>query len=175
MEKKQEKTKHEEHKCGCKSNKEKCTNNHETIPKQKYEELKDVLQRTHAEFQNYQKRTNEEKSKFIKLSNEELIKKIIPILDNFEIALNHAKENTEFAQGMNHIYKQLQDVLEQEGLQKIKATGKFDPNIHEAILTEETDKEQGQILQELQKGYTLNGKIIRTTKVKISKKETGGR
>ena len=147
----------------------------EIVSKKEYDDLKDMLQRIHAEFQNYQKRTQDEKSKFIKLSNEELIKKIIPILDNFELALKHSKEKTEFAEGMQLIYGQLLEVLEQEGLQKITAIGKFDPNMHEAIMMEETKTQSGQILQELQKGYTLNGKIIRSAKVKISKNNHGGK
>ncbi|MFP4568121.1 MAG: nucleotide exchange factor GrpE [Candidatus Woesearchaeota archaeon] len=152
-------------------NKTQNTESDEMIPKQEYNNIKDMLQRTHAEFQNYQRRTEEEKSKFIKLSNEGLIKKIIPVLDNFELALKHTKEKTEFTEGMQLIYTQLLQVLEDEGVQKINTLGKFNPNIHEALLTDESDKEEGQILQELQKGYTLNGKIIRTAKVKISKKQ----
>ena len=146
----------------------------ETISKNEHEEIKNMLQRLNAEFQNYRKRTEEEKSKFIKLSNEELIKKLIPILDNFELALKHQKEQTETTEGMKLIYTQLLETLEQEGLQRIPATGKFDPKMHEAVIVEETEEETGKILQELQRGYILNGKILRTTKVKISKNKQGG-
>lgn len=142
---------------------------------QERDTLKDTLQRLQAEFQNYQKRTQDEKTRFANLANEELIKKLIPVLDNFELALKHSKKETEFVEGMELIYSQLLEILEQEGLQKIDTTGKFDPHKHEAIMVEETENEGGQILQELQKGYMLNDKIVRTSKVKISKKKLGGK
>ncbi len=144
---------------------------HETIPKHEHDELKDMLQRIHAEFQNYRARTEQEKSQFIKLSNESLIKNLIPIVDNFELALSHVKDDSEFVQGMKLIYTQLLETLEQEGLAPISANGKFDPKLHEAVMIEETNKEPGVILQELQRGYTLNNKVIRSSKVKISKKK----
>jgi len=142
----------------------------ENISKQEFEELKDTLQRTHAEFQNFRKRTEEEKSRFIKLSNEALIKKLIPVIDNLEIALKHEKQNSEFKQGIQLIQEQIWHVLEEEGLSKITAIGKFDPNLHEAVLTEESELENGTILKELQKGYALCNRVIRFSKVKIAKK-----
>ena len=149
----------------------------DVVSKKEHDELRDMLQRLNAEFQNYRKRTDEEKSKFIKLSNEELIKKIIPILDNFELALKHKEADSEFKQGMNLIYTQLLEVLEQEGLQRIPCAGKFNPELHEAVMVEEVDNENnnenGIILQELQKGYTLNNRVLRSSKVKISKKRGG--
>ncbi len=154
--------------------KEKKTKNEEkkqnTVSHEEHEELKEMLKRMHAEFQNYRKRTEDEKTKFIKLSTEDLIKKLIPILDNFELALKHNTEKTEFSEGMEMIYTQLLQTLEDEGLQKIPATGKFDPKIHEAVMVENTNDESGKILQELQKGYKINDKVIRNSKVKISKK-----
>ncbi len=136
-----------------------------------YHELKNLLQRNHAEFQNYKKRTEEDKQRFVKLSNEELIKKILPILDNFELALNNTENKEEFVKGMEMIYSQLTQTLEDEGLQKIPATGKFNPELHEALLaTEDKEKEPNTITEELQKGYTLNGKVIRHSKVRITKK-----
>ncbi|MCC7574372.1 nucleotide exchange factor GrpE [Candidatus Woesearchaeota archaeon] len=147
------------------------TTNEEVISRKEFDDLKDTLQRTHAEFQNFRKRSEDERSRFIKLSNEELIKNLIPVLDNFELALKHNKEEGEFSQGMNLIYEQLYDVLHREGLQRIQSSGKFDPNVHEAVMVEESDKESGLILQELQKGYKLGDKIIRSPKVKISKQK----
>lgn len=162
----------EKHKCtknnDCKQN---TKTNCECVSTKEFNELKETLQRLNAEFQNYRKRIDEEKSKFIKLSNESLIKNLLPILDNFELALNNNKNEDEFSQGTNIIFKQLLNVLEQEGLQKIPITGKFNPNLHEAVLVEETDLDSGIILQELQKGYLLNDKILRNSKVKISKKK----
>ena len=141
------------------------------VSQNEHDDLKDMLQRLNAEFQNYRKRTEEEKSRFVKLSNEALIKNIIPVIDNFELALKHNKEKSEFTQGMEMIYAQLLEVLEQEGVQRIPAVGKFNPELHEVIMVEESDGENGLILQELQRGYTLNDRILRSSKVKISKKK----
>ncbi len=147
--------------------------NHETLKKQ-YEEIKETLQRVYAEFQNYKKRTDEDKTRFIKLSTEEIIKKILPIMDNFELALQHNKQENEFSKGIEMIYAQLKDVIEDEGVQEINAKGQFNPELHEALLMEESEKESGIILEQLQKGYKIGDKVIRHAKVKISKKISGG-
>lgn len=141
---------------------------------QQYGEIKETLQRVYAEFQNYKKRTEDDKSRFIKMSTEELIKKILPIMDNFELALEHNKQETEFSKGIEMIYSQLKDVLQDEGLEEINAQGKFNPELHEALLVEESDKEQGTILEQLQKGYKMSGRVIRHAKVKITKKTNHG-
>lgn len=136
---------------------------------QEHGEIKDLLQRTHAEFQNFQKRTEQEKKLLVTRASENLIRKILPVLDNLELALNNDHSKDDFRKGVEMIYAQLLDTLEQEGLKVIEATGKFNPELHEALLTEESDKPKNTITQELQKGYTLSGKVLRHTKVKISK------
>jgi len=155
------------------NNKQDLNNKNEIVTKKEYDELKETLQRVHAEFQNYLKRTEDDKSKFIKLSNETLIKNLLPIIDNLELALIHNKEKNEFSEGITLILQQFLQILEKEGLQKIPAIGKFDPNKHEAIMIEQSE-ESGTIIQELQKGYMLNDKILRSSKVKISKKTNQG-
>jgi molecular chaperone GrpE len=132
-------------------------------------ELKNTIQRVYAEFQNYKKRTDEDKGKFVELSNENLIKQFIPILDNFENALKHKSQDDEYSKGMALIYIQLLQVVEDAGVKIIPANGKFDHNLHEVLMTEKSDKEEGTILEEFQKGYTLGGKVIRHSKVKIAK------
>lgn len=139
-----------------------------------YEDIKDTLQRIQAEFSNFRKRTEDEKSKFINLATVELIKKILPVIDNFELALEAHEEETEFYKGINMIYSQLQEVMADEGLTPIKESGKFDPNVHEAILTEESDKPNNEVLEVLQKGYKIGDRVIRHAKVKISKNKTNG-
>lgn len=134
-----------------------------------YEELKELLQRTHADFQNFRRRIDEEKKSFITLSNEQLIYKLLPILDNFELAMK-SKNTPEFIQGIEMIQEQLRQTLQEEGLAAIPAAGKFDPKLHEAIQTTESEKEPGTILEEAQKGYMLGNKVLRHSKVKISKK-----
>ncbi len=78
-------------------------------------------------------------------------------------------ENSEFSKGIELIYSQLNQFLEDEGIIKINTHGKFDPRLHEVIITEESDKENGTILQEFQKGYMLNDRVLRPAKVKIVK------
>ena len=134
-----------------------------------YDELKEVLQRLQAEFQNYRKRTDDEKSKFVTMANKDLIKKIIPIIDHLELALKSSNENNDFYKGVEMIYTQLKDVLHEEGLSEIPSSGKFNPQLHEALLTERSELEDGTILEELQKGYKLGDSIIRHSKVKIAK------
>lgn len=139
----------------------------------KDEQIKDLtetLQRLQADFENYKKRIEKENQDFIKLSKKELIIKLLPILDSFSLAFANKCNGEEFIKGMELIFSQFVQTLEDEGLKAIVAKGeKFDPYKHEALLAEEGD-EDNIVLEELQKGYTLNDTIIRHTKVKISKK-----
>lgn len=133
-------------------------------------ELIDTIKRIQAEFENYKKRVEREKSEFVKFANEELIKKLLPLLDSFEQALKSTADKEKFVKGVELIYAQAFSTLEQEGLKKIEAVGKkFDPYKHEALLKEKSEKEA--IIEEMQAGYQLNGKVIRTSKVKIGVKE----
>ena len=135
------------------------------------EELTDTLKRLQAEFENYRKRTEREKLEFMKYSNAEIIAKILPAIDSFELALKNAGDSQKFAHGMKLIYAQIHSVLESEGLKPIKTDGeKFDPYKHEVLLKEESDKPEGMILEEFQKGYMLKDKILRFSKVKVSGK-----
>ena len=137
--------------------------------KQKNGELKETLQRLQAEFENYRKRTEEDKSKFVSIANKEIIQKIIPILDNLELALSSSNEKNEFRKGIELIYSQIKEILQNEGVTTINTTGKFDPKLHEALIAEQSEKEPGTILEELQKGYIIKDTIIRHAKVKIAK------
>lgn len=140
----------------------------------KVQEYLDHLQRLQAEFDNYRKRAEQEKQLIINQANHELIQKLLTILDSFELAFKNKKEDDEFAKGMKLIFLEIYSTLENEGLKKIECLDKkFDPSFHEAILQEESDKNEGIILEELQKGYTLNDRVIRFSKVKISKGKKG--
>jgi molecular chaperone GrpE len=133
-------------------------------------ELKDTLQHLQAEFENYRKRCDRENEQFVLRANEGITKKLLPILDNFELAMNSKAEKEELQKGMELIYSQLFDALECSGLQRIECVGKkFDPYLHEALLCEENKAEPGVVIDELQKGYMLNDKVLRHSKVKISK------
>ncbi len=134
-------------------------------------ELVDSLQRMQAEFENYKKRVDKEKQEFVKYAKAELILKILNTIDTFEIALKNTADHEKFVKGMEMIHAQLISTLEPEGLKPINTVGKkFDPYLHEVMLKQKSDKESGVILGELQKGYLLNGKVLRFSKVKISEK-----
>ena len=136
----------------------------------KIKELTDTLQRVQAEFENYKKRCERDSSEFVKIANAELIKKLLPTLDDFELALKNCRAKDDFYKGIELIYSHLIEALQSQGLKHIEAVGKkFDPYFHEALLTEESDQEENIILEEMQKGYLLNDKVIRHTKVKVSK------
>ena len=126
----------------------------------KAKEYLDTLQRLQAEFENYQKRVSKEQINFMKYAKEELILKLLDVVDNFERA-NVRDE------GVKLIEKQFKNILKQEGVSEVEAKT-FDPNFHEAILTEECDKKEGVVLEVLQKGYKLHDKVIRPTKVKVA-------
>lgn len=138
---------------------------------EKIAELTETLQRLQAEFENYKKRIEKEKAEFVKYAKAELIQRLLPTLDTFEIALKSTKDNEKFVKGMEMVYAQFVSTLQSEGLKPIEAIGKkFDPYLHEVMLKEKSDKDEGIVLEELQKGYMLNDKVLRHSKVKISEK-----
>lgn len=123
-----------------------------------------------ADFQNYKKRVEKEKSDIYSYANEKLVTELLNVLDNFERALEHEGEDKSFHEGMQMIFKQLFDVLEKSGLKEIPALGEeFDPNFHNAVMNEDTEEyESGTVSGVMQKGYTLNGKVIRPSMVKVA-------
>lgn len=123
-----------------------------------------------ADFQNYKKRVEKEKKDLYSYANEQLITELLEILDNFERALEQETGEEGFKEGMNMIFKQLTGVLEKSGLAEIPALGEeFDPNFHNAVMTEESGEyESGKVSGVMQKGYTLNGKVIRPSMVKVA-------
>lgn len=135
------------------------------------EELTDTLKRLQAEFENYKKRVDKEKGEFVKYAHADVIATMLPILDSFEIALKNTNDKEKFVEGIKIIYAQLYSALESEGLKPIKTDSeKFDPYKHEVLMKEASDKPEGTILEEFQKGYMLNDKVLRFSKVKISGK-----
>ena len=122
-----------------------------------------------ADFQNYKKRVEKEKKDLYSYANEKLVTEQLEVLDNFERALEQETADENFKKGMEMIFKQLSNVLEKSGLAEIAALGEdFDPNIHNAVMTEETEEyESGKVSGVMQKGYTLNGKVIRPSMVKV--------
>jgi len=137
-------------------------------------EHKETLQRLQAEFENYQKRTEKEILEFRTIANAGILEEFLPLVDSLEEGLKEAKKsnNKEMEEGFERVLKQLMQVLEKNGIKKIESVGKkFDHDLHECMLMAEEHKHDGLILEEFQKGYTLNGKILRPAKVKVNKKE----
>ena len=136
-------------------------------------ELTETIQRLQADFENYKKRVENQDFEIKKYVKAEIITKLLSVLDSFELALKNTENKEEFIKGVELIYSQLFQTLEDLGLRKIQTNEcKFDPYKHEVLITKESNKEDGVILEELQKGYMLDDKVIRHTKVKISKKSS---
>jgi molecular chaperone GrpE len=135
-------------------------------------ELKDRHLRKLAEFENHKKRSERERQEYFKIALAGFANDFLPILDNFQRALEHARPEdlvSDFGQGVVIINKQLHELWKRYGLIPIDTTGPFDPNLHEAVATEETDKvPPNTILAELQRGYFLNDRLIRPAMVKVS-------
>ena len=132
--------------------------------------LNDRVLRTLADFENFRKRSEREKQDFYKYALSGTIKDILPVLDNFDRALEHAEGGDEFHKGVLLIYKQLFDVLQRHGLKVIDESGvHFDPNIHEAVVREEDPSVPNHtVVAILQKGYFLQDRLLRPALVKVA-------
>ena len=143
----------------------------------KAKESYEQLLRTTADFDNYRKRAARERQDAVKFANESLLQKLIPALDNFDMAIAAASGTKEGAAqslqtGVNMILSQLRNTLTEAGLEEIDATGKlFDPNFHEAVSQQETKEvPEGQVVQQLRKGYRLRERLLRPATVIVAKK-----
>jgi molecular chaperone GrpE len=129
-------------------------------------------QRLAADFENYKRRTRQDLADRTQYANEELLRKLLPILDNLQRALDHAPEGIDrnWYEGVKLVARQFEDTLRAQGLSTIPAVGeKFDPSQHEAIAREETDEqEEGTIVEEMQPGYRLHDRVLRPTLVKVA-------
>ena len=134
------------------------------------EDLNTKFLRLMADFQNYRKRADKEKSEIYARANEGIMLGLLTVIDNFERAIEHESKDEKYAEGMQLIFKQLMDVLQASGLEEIKALDEdFDPNIHNAVMTCDSDQhESGKVVEVLQKGYLLNGRLLRASMVKVS-------
>ena len=138
--------------------------------------LYDRLIRKKAEFENYKKRIDREKSDFMQFASADLIKELLNTLDSFELALKNAAAQTEgqnMLRGFELIHKQIQDTLARFGLKPIEAKGKtFDPHFHQAVSTQATDEiEDNTVIEEMRKGYLLNGRLLRPAMVSVATKK----
>jgi molecular chaperone GrpE len=133
-------------------------------------EWRDRYLRTLADFDNYRKRADREKQDFFKYALAGTLRDLLPILDNFDRALDHAEEGDEFHRGVSLIYKQLFDVLTKHGVRVIdEANVRFDPNVHEAVVREENASVPSHtVVEVLQKGYFLHDRLLRPAMVKVA-------
>lgn len=134
-------------------------------------EHKERYQRLLADFENYKKREEANRVDFKKFASSSLIEKLLPVIDNLDRALAKADENDAFVEGVLMTRKELMKVLENEGLEEIPSDGcEFDHNVHQAVLAEDSDEvESNHIIETFQKGYKLNGRLLRPAMVKVAK------
>ena len=133
------------------------------------------FQRLQADFENYKRRSRQEMSTMTCLGREQVIEELLAVVDNFSRALAVDEDQSGFPElkkGMELIYRQFESVLTKHGLAPIEAEGSpFDPEYHQAIMQVDTESEDEDdiVLQDLQRGYTINGKVIRPSMVKVGK------
>lgn len=144
--------------------------------KEKMENYWEQLLRLQAEFANYRKRTEKEKTEAIRFGREIMIEKLISLTDVMESAIKHSQNATDLhslKKGFEMVYQEFLSFLKSEGAQPLKTVGEsFNPHWHEAVEQIKTDKEEENnlILEEVQKGYSFNGHLLRAAKVKVAKK-----
>jgi len=136
----------------------------------------DKYVRMAAEMDNMRRRHRQEQADQLQYANSELITKLLPVLDNFHRALDHAPEGVEgpteqLRSGLLMVVKQFEDILESEGVRPIEAEGQFfDPNLHQAVTAEPSEEyAEGQVIAELQRGYTLHDRVLRPSLVKVAR------
>lgn len=131
----------------------------------------DRLLRLAADFDNYKKRAARERDEYVARANERLLKELLPILDDLERALKSAEEHEEaqLEEGVRLVHRSLASLLERNGVEEIATTGKFDPHVHEALLAQPAeDREHGDVLDVIQKGYKLGDLVVRPARVIVA-------
>ena len=135
------------------------------------DEYLDNLKRLAADFDNYRKRVARDHESLVERAHERLVKELLPVLDDLERALDAAAEHEEakLEEGVRLVHRALTDALAREGLAEIETDGPFDPHMHEALLSQPADgAEPGSVLQVVQKGYRLGGRVVRPARVVIA-------
>ena len=134
------------------------------------DEYLDALQRTKAEFDNYRKRVQRDQADLVARAGERLVRELLPVLDDLERALEAAElhEEAKLEDGVRLVHRSLADVLRREGLEEIETDGRFDPHVHEALLAQPSDAEEGAVISVLQKGYRLGDRVLRPARVVVA-------
>jgi len=138
---------------------------------------KEVSLRTAAEMDNLRKRTAREREEAIRYANQRLLEDLLPVIDNFEMGMQAASQDTKsmIYIGMDMVRRQLNDFLAQQGVEEIPTSGQFDPNLHDAVAQEECAAgEDGRILKVTRRGFRLRDRLLRPASVVVSKVPTGG-
>jgi molecular chaperone GrpE len=128
------------------------------------------LQRVAAEFENYRKRAARDQEALVARAHERLVKALLPVLDDLERAVEAASQHEEvrLEEGVALVERQLRETLAKEGLEEIATDGLFDPHVHEALLSQPSEAEEGAIVDVLQKGYRLGDRVLRPARVVVS-------
>jgi len=128
------------------------------------------LKRVAAEFENYRKRVARDQESLVARAHERLVKELLPVLDDLERALAAAEEHQEaqLEEGVRLVHRELAAALEREGLAEIETNGHFDPHVHEALLSQPSDAEEGSVLEVVQKGYRLGDRVVRPARVVVA-------
>jgi molecular chaperone GrpE len=128
------------------------------------------LQRVAADFDNYRKRSARDQEALVARAHERLVKQLLPVLDNLERALVAAAEHEEqqVLEGVELVLRELNEALRKEGLEEIETDGRFDPHVHEALLTQPSEADEGSVIEVLQKGYRLGDRVLRPARVVVS-------
>jgi len=134
------------------------------------QEADDRLLRLAADFENYKKRAARERAEYVALANERLIGELIPILDDLERALGAAEQHQEaqLDEGVRLVHRSLAGLLERHGLRPIETEGRFDPHVHEALLSQPSEAEEGSVIDVVQKGYKLGDRVVRPARVVVA-------
>jgi molecular chaperone GrpE len=144
----------------------------EELERERDEYLND-LKRVAADFENYRKRVARDQEGLAARAHERLIKELLPVLDDLERALQAAAEHeeAELEEGVRLVHRELVEALEREGLAEVETGGLFDPHVHEALLSQPSEREDGSVIEVLQKGYRLGDRVLRPARVVVSQSE----
>jgi molecular chaperone GrpE len=128
------------------------------------------LKRLAADFENYRKRAVRDQESLVARAHERLAKELLPVLDDLERALEAAAEHEEakLEEGVRLVHRELRDAFSKEGVVEIETNGQFDPHLHEALLSQPSDEDEGAIIEVIQKGYQLGDRVLRPARVVIS-------
>src|SRR5437868_7042143 len=140
------------------------------------DELFDRLQRLAAEFDNYRKRSARDAAALTQRANERLVKELLPVLDDLGRALEAAEEHegAKLEEGVRLVHRSLGDLLAKEGLAEIETNGQFDPHVHEALLSQPSEADEGSVIEVVQKGYKLGDRVLRPARVVVAAKPAEG-